>query len=89
MTDPTIGRTPGGLHKKQYNPDYVLDQKPKYVILVCAKVGGRFVIRGFETDKRLFRHPRFKANYRLLPKESRRFFYKDPYSYWIFERKDE
>ena len=67
---------------------YVLDQEPKYVVLVCAKVGGRVVIRGFETDKRLYRHPRFKAGYRLLPEESRRFFYKNAYSYWVFGKKD-
>lgn len=86
LTDRTIARSPGGLHKKQYDPLYVLDQKPRYIVLVCARVGGQFVIRGFETDKQVYRHPRFAAEYRLLHEESMRFHYKDAYSYWIFER---
>lgn len=88
LTDRTIARSPGGLHKKQYDPEYVLDQEPKYIVLVCAKVGGGFVIRGFETDKRLYRHPRFQANYQLQLEPSQHFFYKDAYSYWIFERNE-
>jgi len=89
LTDRTIARTPGGLHKKEYDPQYVLKQKPKYIVLVCAKVAGRFRIRGFETEKRLYHHPEFKQRYRLLPAVSARFKYKDDYSYWVFERIDE
>lgn len=86
LTDRTIAHSPGPLHKKAYNPLYVLDQKPRYVVLVCSQLAGRQVIRGFETDKRLYNHPRFQAEYRLLPEASLRFKYKDEYSYWIFER---
>ena len=86
LTDRTIAHSPGGMHKKQYDPLYVLNQKPRYVVLVCAKVGGRWVIRGFETDKRLYHHPRFKSEYRLLPEVSLSFKYKDDYSYWVFKR---
>jgi hypothetical protein len=86
LTDRTIARSPGPLHKKAYDPLYVIDQKPRYVVLVCSRLAGRQVIRGFETDKRLYHHPRFQAEYRLLPEANLRFKYKDEYSYWIFER---
>lgn len=87
LTDRTIAHSPGGLHRKQYDPLYVLDQKPRYIVLVCAKVGAEFVIRGFETDKVLYRHPRFKQEYQLLREISDRFFYKEAYSYWVFQRR--
>jgi arabinofuranosyltransferase len=86
LTDPVIATSPGGLHKKDYDPEYVLNQRPEYIVLVSQKMGGRFVIRGFETDKRLYRHPRFEEEYQLRPDLCARFFYKDDYTYWIFER---
>lgn len=86
LTDRTIAQSPGGLHRKEYDPEYVLDRQPEFVVLVCARVGGRMVIRGFETDKRLYHHPRFQREYRLLPEISQRFHYKDDYSYWVFQR---
>jgi hypothetical protein len=86
LTDPVIGRSPGGLHKKEYNPLYVLRQKPEYIVLVAQKVGPTFTIRGFETEKRIYNHPRFEREYRFLPEISEKFHYKDDYTYWVFRR---
>ena len=87
LTDPVIARSPGKLHQKQYDPLYVLDQKPKFIVLVCYKDKGEYRIRGFETEMRLYQQPRFQEEYFLKPVISQKFHYKDEYTYLVFERK--
>jgi hypothetical protein len=39
LTDPTIAHSPGGFLDKQYDPAYVLDQEPEYIVLVFFAEG--------------------------------------------------
>jgi hypothetical protein len=84
LTDPVIARSPGGMHQKAIDPDYVLRQRPAYIVLVCRKDRGKWINRGFAAEKVLMESERFRSHYMgpfLI-------YYREDYSYHLYSRRD-
>lgn len=67
LTDRHIARSPGPLFRKQYDPAYVLDQQPRFIVLIITRprLGdepGPFVAMT-PMEGRIANHPRFRAEY--------------------------
>jgi hypothetical protein len=67
LTDRHIARSPGALFQKQYDPAYVLDQRPRFIVLIITRprVGdelGPFVALT-PMEGRIANHPRFRDEY--------------------------
>jgi hypothetical protein len=84
LVDPTIGRAPGLLHEKIFDPNYVIDRRPAFVVLVTQKQGKSWTNGGFSADLILLNNLRFRAEY----PGSVLVHYKDDYSYWVCPRRD-
>jgi len=72
LTDRTVARSPGRFLQKQYDPAYILDQRPHAVVITMAGPRGLAqpldpgrLTPGTLADRRLFDHPRFRENYRF------------------------
>jgi arabinofuranosyltransferase len=69
LTDRHIGRAPGPMLRKIYDTAYVLDQQPRFVVLVWGSLepAGRVWAPRRETlwfqDRRIFENPAFAKNY--------------------------
>jgi hypothetical protein len=74
LTDPHIARAPGGMIAKRYDPAYVLDRRPTFIVLVgnappagSAAEGWVFDPDAFWfQDRRIAAHPDFPAAYEYL-----------------------
>ncbi len=72
LTDRTIARSPGGFLKKEYDPDYVLDQEPEAIVLAFVVAGDPATPPSPEApvfpwsalEKRMASHPDFDRYYR-------------------------
>jgi len=80
LVDRHVAHSPGGFHHKHYDPAYVLDQRPRFVVLVP----------GYYADDRIGSHPRFAEEYRLIASYNHRANWQPPSAYWLFlfERTD-
>ena len=71
LTDRFIAKSPGAFLRKEYDPSYVLDKKPAFVVIVFGMPGNPSVapasldpFRCWSTaEERLFMHPEFQAHY--------------------------
>jgi hypothetical protein len=63
LTDRHIARSPGAFQEKVYDPAYVLDQAPRYVVLVSTD-GDE--VPDFPIDLRIYENPQFQTNYERL-----------------------
>jgi hypothetical protein len=63
LTENTIARAPGAFQEKVYDPAYVLDQEPRYVILVSQDGD---LVPDFPIDRRIYESPSFQDSYRYL-----------------------
>lgn len=67
LTDRHIARSSGGFLEKHYDPAYVLDQQPDYIILVVTRRESPAGVVDFlpktRIESRLFQHPEFRAHY--------------------------
>ena len=71
LTDKTIAKSPGAFMSKVYDPTYVLDQEPDYIVLTLSSEGRSYQQPdpskpwNFWSDMevRLFVHPTFKKYY--------------------------
>lgn len=72
LTDRTIAHSPGGFLDKQFDPSYVFDQQPRYIVIVLTNRPGSD-IRDLELtpwtriEQRLLADPRFARRYRRHP----------------------
>ncbi len=64
-----IARVPGGRHEK-YDPDYVLSQNPRYVVLNTSvrPTDGAYGRDYWEGETALYDHPLFKERYEPIPR---------------------
>jgi arabinofuranosyltransferase len=60
LTEGTIAHTPGAFQEKVYDPAYVVDQEPAYIILVSTDGD---LVPDFAIDRRIYESPVFQANY--------------------------
>jgi hypothetical protein len=60
LTDTHIAHAPGGFQEKVYDPAYVLDQEPEYVILVSLDGDS---VPDFFIDQRIYNSPLFHDHY--------------------------
>jgi arabinofuranosyltransferase len=60
LTESHIAHTPGAFQDKIYDPAYVLDQAPEYVILVSTDGD---LVPDFPIDRRIYQSPLFQAHY--------------------------
>lgn len=60
LTESHIAHTPGAFQDKIYDPAYVLDQAPEYVILVSTDGD---LVPDFPIDLRIYQSPLFQARY--------------------------
>jgi len=71
LTDRFIAKSEGGFLAKRYEPSYILEQAPRYVVLVLTAEGRASQPPAHETrfdwwtspERRLFQDPKFQANY--------------------------
>lgn len=67
LTDRFIAKSPGDFLSKRYDPGYVLDQGPAFIVLVMSHLtlpDGRVVLAGWTQIERDFQtHPEFVAHY--------------------------
>jgi hypothetical protein len=70
LTDRVIAKSPGRFLQKEYDPAYVLDQRPEAVVITLVGPRGMTgpldpsrLEPGTLADLRLFEHPRFRAEY--------------------------
>jgi arabinofuranosyltransferase len=71
LTNRFVAKSPGGFLDKQYDPAYVLDQKPRFIVLVLKSPGnpeGQPTGAGFSTwtniERNILHHPDFNRWYR-------------------------
>jgi arabinofuranosyltransferase len=62
LTEAHIAHTPGAFQDKVYDPAYVLDQRPEYVVLVSTDED---LEPDFPIDRRIYHSPQFQDNYRF------------------------
>jgi arabinofuranosyltransferase len=74
LTDRFIARSPGGFLDKEYDPGYILDQKPRFIVLVLKQLGDsdeepkEFGLSTWTLiERRMIRHPDFPRWYRKPP----------------------
>jgi arabinofuranosyltransferase len=74
LTDRFIARSPGGFLDKVYDPGYVFDQKPRFIVLVLKQLGDsdeepkEFGLSTWTLiERRMIRHPDFPRWYRKPP----------------------
>jgi hypothetical protein len=72
LTDALIGRSSGPILRKVYDTDYVLDQEPEFVVMVCSRAqtlaDGTIRFDPAELwfqEARIWANPRFRAHYRV------------------------
>lgn len=72
LTDRVIARSPGGFLQKEYDPAYILDQRPEAVVITLVGPPGlkppldpATLRPGTMADRRLFHHPGFRSDYRF------------------------
>jgi arabinofuranosyltransferase len=67
LTDKFIAKSKGGLLDKDYNPSYILDKNPDYIVLVSTK---DLSVSPFESvrtiDTKIYNEPLFKNKYQFL-----------------------
>jgi arabinofuranosyltransferase len=63
LTEDHIARTPGAFQEKVYDPAYILDQEPGYVVLVSTDGDP---VPDFAIDRRIYRSPQFQDQYEFL-----------------------
>ncbi len=67
LTDRHIARAPGALFQKQYDPMYVLDQAPRFIVLIITRPRQEDGLGPFVAltpmEGRIANHPRFRAGY--------------------------
>lgn len=71
LTDRYIAKSPGRFLHKRYDPAYVLDRKPDFIVLVAWREGASYTPPPegapfyfyFETDEALYKHPLFQFHY--------------------------
>ncbi|MDA0324004.1 MAG: hypothetical protein O2923_14980, partial [Verrucomicrobia bacterium] len=71
LTDRFIARSAGGFLDKQYDPEYVLDQAPRFIVLILSARGtsyspppaGTEFAFWTEIEKRIYDHPDFQEHY--------------------------
>jgi hypothetical protein len=70
LTDRHIAKSPGGFVDKHYDPAYVLDQRPRYIVITMTgfrAASGEFRYNPWTgVEARLAEHPRFARDYRRL-----------------------
>ncbi len=78
LTDREIARSPGAFLNKVYPPERILDDEPRFIVLVP----------GFVIDDRITKHPDFQEHYRLVFERNHRFNWTPPgvYPLRVFER---
>jgi arabinofuranosyltransferase len=71
LTDRFIARSPGGFLDKEYDPGYVFDRKPRFIVLVLKQLGDsdeepkEFGLSTWTLiERRMIRHPDFPRWYR-------------------------
>ena len=62
LTEAHIARAPGAFQEKVYDPAYVLNQRPEYVVLVSTDED---LEPDFAIDRRIYQSPQFQDNYRF------------------------
>jgi hypothetical protein len=75
LTDRHIAKAPGQFLRKVYDPRYVLDQKPAYIVLVMRDYrpppdAGIEAVAFWPMDARIYEHPLFVQHYykpRFIP----------------------
>ena len=72
LTDRVIARSPGGFLHKEYDPAYILDQRPEVVVItmvgplgLAGPIDPGRLEPGTVADRRLFAHPMFQNGYRF------------------------
>ena len=78
LTHREIARAPGRFLNKQYPVEKILEQEPRFIVLV----------NGFPTDSRISAHPAFESSYQLVFSRNHRFNWTPPNAYYlmVFER---
>ena len=64
-------RSPGSFLKKEYDPEYVLDRDPRFIVLVLTTLGKSYTPPPSNAryrlwspmEQRLYRHPEFRRRY--------------------------
>jgi arabinofuranosyltransferase len=77
LTDAHIARSPGPFLRKEYDPAYILDQAPRFVVLVLRTAGEAYTVPPAAAEfslwttpeRRLFAHPAFAPAYRRVRPE--------------------
>jgi hypothetical protein len=72
LTDRFIAQSPGDFLRKDYDPDYVMRRRPRFVVLVLGAEGSAYEPLGEDTsfflwteaEKQLYERPGFQAAYR-------------------------
>ena len=75
LTDRYIAKRPGPLLAKQYDPAYVLDQRPEMVVLVFTALGDPSeplpedakIATWIRSEGEILGHPEFRAHYQRVP----------------------
>jgi hypothetical protein len=74
LTDRKIAKSKGGFFNKTYDPDYVFDQQPAFLVFLASKDGGRFPpksVEGFSpfnsTEAMIVNSPRMRDYLRPPP----------------------
>jgi hypothetical protein len=60
LTETHIAHSPGAFQEKIYDPAYILDQQPQYIVLVSTD-GNQ--VPDFPIDLRIYQSPFFQASY--------------------------
>jgi MFS family permease len=63
LTEAHIAHAPGAFQEKVYDPAYVLDQRPEYVVLVSTDED---LEPDFAIDRRIYQSPQFQDSYRFV-----------------------
>lgn len=66
LTDRHIAKSPGGFLQKDYDPHYVLDQSPAYIVIVMTAGPGGTLVPWTPMEKRLVKSAAFRK-YRQVP----------------------
>ncbi len=84
LTDRFIARSPGTFLDKQYDVSYILDQRPRFIVVFLSAPGdpdreppNLTLKAGTRMDAQLLRHPAFKRDYVELPQQT------DPSEPWL------
>ena len=79
LTDRTIGKSPGKFLNKQFDPAYVFDRQPEFIVMVLRTPGdptrplpeGAALKTWTRTELTLANHPDFRRHYLNPPRETR------------------